>query len=474
MEIFIPEAVIVLFLALPLLRPFIKILMPLDGLMWLPPIALGMTLGLFPAYGFRPECLPILIFAFIYTVFSLLHFKESFRIKGSLLTVCTIILLSVAAAPMFIFPPRVYVKLEGAEAVKVAKISNRIAGPHGTYNRSYSLLMYGTVQADRPLIFLVPPEIGSAASVNLICTELQKHNYTVVTYSRKENIPFRIDKSGWIRSVFPVRLLRYWLVSGKTAGLASVNEQGKKLETERRTEIEFLLSRLPAFVDETGNGRLPPFLLAGYGAGGSALAYLAGENEFISRHTNVLGVAAIESRLWSSYLPVPRSIIETPVDDNIVLRYWTIVVNYFNSIRPQGISRSGPLPGDGNSDNGLPVLYLISGRALDSPQKSYQAVFDALRSGSHPVALAAIQRAGPLDYQDYPVTHPLYSFFLRGQKGAQKNTDQRHEDPVSDTAAIISNFTSFLLNRSKGTTPNRHSINGSLYVESKGLPGFRL
>jgi hypothetical protein len=474
MEIFIPEMVIVLFLALPLFRPFTKMLIPLDGLMWLPLIALVIAIGIFPAYGFRPECLPILIYALVYAISNLLHIKDSFRNKGPLFTVCMIILLGTVAIPMFAFPPPIHMNMEEAETAKVEKINNRITGSHGAYNREYSLLIYGAVQADRPLIFLVPPEIGSAASVNLVCRELQKYNYTVVTYTRKENVPFRIDKNTWIRSIFPARLLRYWLVSGKAAGLALVNELGKIMETERRTEIEFLLSRLPAFVDVTGNDRLPPFLLVGYGAGGSALAYLAGESEFVLRHANVLGVVAIESRLWSSYLPVPRDIPKTPVDDNIVLRYWTIAVNYFNSIRPQGISRNGPLPGNGNSDSGFPVLYLISGRALDSPQKFYQAVFDILRSGSHPVALAAIQETGPLDYQDYPVTHPLYSFLLPGRKDAQKNAAKKHEDPIGDTAGIIGNFASFLFNRSNGTTSDHHEINGSPYVESKGMPGFRL
>jgi hypothetical protein len=317
--------------------------------------------------------------------------------------------------------------------------------------------------------------------VNLLCTELHKNNYTVVTYSRKDNIPFQIGETGKSsrkRSVFPVRLLSYWLLSGMMADFAFVNEQGKTGETEKRAEVEFLLSRLPAFFDETGNGRLPPFLLAGYGAGGSALAYLAGESGFISRNANVIGVVAIASRLWSASLPLPRAIPQTLVNDNIVLRYWTLVGNYVNSVRPQRIVRNGALPGDGNSDGGFPVLYLISGKALNLPKgreplirKRYQAVFDTLRSGKGPVALAAIQEAGPLDYQDYPVTHPLYSFLVPGRKVA----GHTQKDPIGDTAGIITNFVSFLLNRSNnGTVSNRHAISGSLYVESKGLPGFKL
>ena len=466
MEILIPEAVIVLFLVLPLLRPFVKKLRPLDGLVWLPLIALGITIGIFPAYGFRPECLPLLIFALIYSVYHLFYSKDSLRYKGPLLTAATFILLSAAAIPMFVFSPKVHEKPEGLESVTALKIAESL----GAYSRDYSVRIYGDLQSGKPLIFLVPPEIGSVASVNLVCTELHKNNYTVVTYSCSNKNLFRVDKNSWIRSTHPVRLLTYWLISGKAAGFASVNEQGKKWEAHRRDEIEFLLSWLPAFLGETEHRSLPPFLLVGYGTGGSALAYLAGESDFIARHNNVRGVIAIESRLWSSYLPLSRDNAQpldpnAPVNDWAILRYWKTVVNCLNGLRPQRISRTGPLPGEGRLESGVPVLYLLSGRALDFPkgQKPYQAVFDALRLGSGPVALAVIQEAGPLDYQDYPLTHPLYSFFVPGQKGA----DRRSADSISDTAGIIGNFASLVFNR-----PTRHVISGNLYVESKNFPGY--
>jgi hypothetical protein len=152
--------------------------------------------------------------------------------------------------------------------------------------------------------------------------------------------------------------------------------------------------------------------------------------------------------------------------------FWTNMVNRFNNLQPQQVARNGPLPGAELSQPGLPVLYLVSGRALDTPegQKPYQAVFDTLRSGSGPTAIAAIEGAGPLDYQDYPLTHPIYSFLLPGQKDIR----QVSEDPIGDTASIIGNFASLLWEQAEIGALPRYAISGSLYVESKGLPGFRL
>jgi len=475
-EVWVPEAMIVFFLALPLLRPFIKILWPLDGLVWLPLIALGITIGIFSAYGFRPECLPVLVFAAVYTLMNLSALfssiasrpDDSFRDRGPLLTACAFILLGAAAVPLFAFSSQVYEKPE-TEPVRELIVSNRMINTSGMPFRHYSLRIYGPVQRNRPLIILVPPEIGSAASVDMVCTELYKKKFTVVTYAYEDK------RSYQKQAAFSVKLLRYWHVYRGATTFASANEQGKILEAERRVDIEFLLSQLPALLDDTEKGRLPPLLLAGYGGGGSALAYLAGEREFISRHHNVLGMVAIESRLWSSYIPEPHNTPRFSTGAGIIMRRWAGIINRLINVLPQQVSRNGPLPGAGISFRGLPVLYLVSGRALDpKKQKPYQAVFDSMRSGLGRVAIAAVQGAGPLDYQDYPFTYPIYSFLLPGQKGAQKS-----EDPIGDTAGIIGNFATYLLEQAEQVEemgvgiPSRYTISGSLYVESKGLPGFR-
>jgi hypothetical protein len=446
MEIWIPEAIIVLFLALPLLRPFFKKLWPLEGLAWLPLLALGITIGIFPAYGFRPECLPMLVFTFIFNIANLssLRSRDTFRDRGAVLTIIALVLLNAAAIPMFAFSSLAS-NPEKLGPVKVLKLSDRV------FEKDYSLQIYGEARADRPFIFIVPPEIGSVDSVELVCADLQRKGFVVITYSCRNHDPL-------------AKKLAYWRSFRSGAAFTTANRQGKALEDERRTEVEFLLSRLPGVIRQDGNDQLPPLLLAGYGAGGSALAYLAGESGFMSQNGNVRGVVAIESRLWTSYYPQPRDTIDIPVTANIVRRYGTEVINHLIDMLPRRVNFTGPLP-----SAGLPVLYLVSDRALDTSirgQKPYQAVLISFQTSPGPVALAAIEGAGSLDYQDYPVTHPIYSFLLPGLKTAQKS-----ENPISDTASIISNFASYVL---ETNAPPRYALSGKLHLESKGLPRLRL
>lgn len=461
-EIWVPQTFIVIFLALPLFRPYSKSLRPVDGLGWLPAIALLITIGIFPAYGFRPECLPVLFAGLLICAANLL-----FRLTGSSLnqspfvTAVLLIFLTAAVIPMFAFSSRTHTETEeNARPVRVESIEDS--------GRNFDLRIYEANQPAvfspaAPVIFIIPPELGSADSLELVCKELQKF-FTVVTYTHKDyDAP-----------------LRYWRIFKKAADLYSANERGKALEAERRTDIALLLPRLPSVLGITGRGELPPLLLAGYGAGGSALAYMAGENTLTYRYGKTLGVIAIESRLWSSYRKKDPHVSEIPEAAGKIRYQWALFADRFRNMGAQRVIRMGPLPG-----TGLPVMYLLSGRALDVPkgQKPYEAVIDAMRSGPGPAALAAIESAGLLDYQDFPLTHPVYSFLLPGQKGTKKSSN-----PIGDTAGIIGNFAAYLLEReipAAGEEPEapaplpypafpRLPIDGNVYFESKGLGGFRL
>jgi hypothetical protein len=470
-EIWGPEALVIFFLVLPLFRPYFKSLWSSDGLNWLPFLALGITICIFPAYGFRPECIPILILCFVFCITGIVScLNETFLDRRPLLTFIALLLLIAVAIPMFVFSPKAYNEFYAeTEPIEMVKI-NSAEVASGVLGREYFMRLYGKAQHNRPLIFLVPPEIGSAASVDLVCRELNKKGFSVVTYSRKGYDAAIIDDKGRRRPASPVKLLEYLRIYNKATNNISANEQGKSLEAERWADIEFLLPKLPALLGRAENERLPPLVLVGYGAGGSALARGTG---YVFRQFDVVGIIAIESQLWSSYLPESRNVSESSLSDGFFQRFWSNI-----NMQSRQVNRTGSLP-----DSGFPLLYLISGRSLDSGkgQKIYQAVFDSLQQGDadnysstnvSPVAVAAIEGAGPLDYQDFPLTHPLYSFLLPGLKGTEKN-----EDPVGDTTAIIGNFTALLLRRAGKTgiiMPTRQTVSSRLYVESKGFSSFQL
>jgi hypothetical protein len=477
-EMWVPEAMVCLFLVLPLFRPLVKALWPLDGLVWLPLVALVITVGIFPAYGFRPECLPILLFALIYSVanFGSIVFSirsqpsDAFRDRSIVLTVFAFIMLGAAIFTMYAFSPRIdnYLKTE-TEPARLLKIP----GP----GKDYCLQIYGLFQAGRPVIFLVPPEIGASASVELVCSELKDKGYTVVTYSRKDfDFPF-VDENGKKHFSLLAKMPGYLYAYVRGTRLASANDRGKAMEADRQADVEYLLPRIYSLPGETNLGELP-ILLVGYGAGGSALAYLNANGRFASNN-NVLGIVAVESRLWSSYQAESPGAPKTPMRGLI-----DIVDRLPNSLL-KTVKRAEAVP----SAN-LPVMYLVSGRALQYPlfdyakgNNPYRAIFDTMRSASGPIAMSAIEDVGPLDYQDFPLTHPVYSFSLPGKKDAINH--------ISDTTGIISNFASLLLEQYGQAEPEaepedddfrqpvisippRSPISGSLYVESKGMAWLKL
>jgi hypothetical protein len=478
-ELWLPEALVCLFLVLPLFRPLVKTLWPLDGLVWLPLVAVIITVGIFPAYGFRPECLPILLFALIYTIANLDSLvssirsqpSDAFRDRSPLLTVFALIMLGAVIFTMFAFSPRTgsYPETETARLQKIP-----------TPGKDYYLQIYG--QAGRPIIFLVPPELGSSASVKLVCLELESKGYTVVTYSRKDfDLPF-VDDNGKKHFSMFLKMPGYLYASLMGTKLASANNRGKAMEAERRADIEYLLPRI---YELTGETDFEPILLAGYGAGGSALAYLNANDGFGSNN-NVLGIIAVENRLWSSYETEASVVNKNSSIRGVNYRILTEIVDSLMGLLPKTLRRTKTLLPSAN----LPVLYLVSGRALKYPssyygreKNPYQAIFDTERSASGPIAIAMIKEAGPLDYQDFPLTHPVYSFSLPGQINDAVNA-------ISDTASIIGNFASQLIERSMPAEPVeqddddpqqpvtliplRSPINGSLQIESRTMTWLKL
>jgi hypothetical protein len=500
-ELWVSEVMVCLFLVLPLFRPFVKALWPLDGLVWLPLVALIITVGIFFAYGFRPECLPILLFAFIYnianldSIFSSIRSQpsDSFRDRSPLLTIFAFIMLGAAVFTMFAFSPRTdsYPETETAKLLRV---------PGDSLDRAYCLQIYGQAgggqTGGRPIIFLVPPEIGASASVKLVCSELERKGYTVVTYSRNDfDLPF-IDENGKNRFSLLGKIPGYLYAFFMGTRLVSANDRGKAMEAERQADIEYLLPRIYGLTGETNRNELPPILLAGYGAGGSALVYLNAKGGFAS-NLNVLGIIAIENRLWSSYQTESPVVSDDPSTRGFNFHRFLKFVDRLADLLPKTFKRAESLP----SAN-LPVLYLVSGRALKYPsldygkgKNPYQAIFDTERLASGPIAIAAIEGTAALDYQDFPLTHPVYSFSLPEHINDAVNS-------ISDTASIIGNFASLLIEQSMQAAqaepaaqnepaepeepedddpqqpvtliPLRSPINGRLYVESKVMTWLKL
>jgi hypothetical protein len=487
-EIWIPELLLILFLILSLVRPFFKGLWAQDGLSWLPLISLLITIGIFPAYGFRPELLPLLVFNVFFSIINIpnLIFSgasrpgDDFRDENPLFTFLALVLLVAVVFPVFAFSPRLPPAESGANSVQIEEIRDerrnrdyflRIYGPSAPFEQAQA---GGSAGGPRPIIFLSPPEAGSVFAVDQISRSLGDRGFTVISWSRRG---FDFPAGGKNRrnyQVSPAKMLRYWRVFRKGTFLQKANEQGQSLETGRLEDIEFLLGRIRG--SRLWEGQ--PLILVGFGAGGSALAYLAETSGFTARFGNIKGIIAVESRFWSAYRSDTPVLPQVPAGASRFLRLRTQAANWFRGLGARKTSGFSRLPRPT-----VPALYLVSDRALNlGDEKSpYRAVFEILRNSNAPAALAALEGAGPLDYSDYPLSHPVYSFLFPGRKSAARNSTKKNGKSVEDTANIIGNFSAMLLEADVRTQadalniPEKHRLSGAIHTETRSwnLPDLR-
>ena len=71
-ELWIPTAIITLFLFLNIIKPLIRKFEYIDGIAWLPFLALLSAIAMLPAYGFRPESIPLFLYTAVLAVVSLI------------------------------------------------------------------------------------------------------------------------------------------------------------------------------------------------------------------------------------------------------------------------------------------------------------------------------------------------------------------------------------------------------------------
>jgi hypothetical protein len=435
-EIWIPELLSALLALVFLIRPLFKGLWSLDGIAWFPVLALGIVLVIFPAYGFRPECVPL---ALNHLVIALLNLNPlfmgarrnaEFHERGALFIIPSLGCLALASALALWFAPVLQ------DPVTARTVTLEAPGRAGG---SYTLHIFeggsssppsGT-EPSRPLIFLVPPDFGRLAAVDRLCAALGERGFTVISYTRNH-------------SASPGRLSRLWRAFRQGTRLKKANDMGRALEAERRAEIEFVLSFIKGNLASLAPGAKGDALfLAGWGAGGSALAYLCAAEQSgpgipgpgtsgrgsTGGGPGALGLVVVEGRFWSSWpvSPPPERSAPSPGFFGSLAAKGR---DWLDRFRPEKVEAPVTVPRPA-----IPVLYLVSDRALDGDrgEQGYAAVFAALRNPGGPAALAVMEGAGPLDYSDLPAEYPLYRALFPGRSKGRG-------DYAESGAALIARF----------------------------------
>jgi hypothetical protein len=442
MELLILEVCAAIFLFLPVIRPVFKALWPLDGLVLLPVLSLGILIGIFPVYGFRPECVPLLVFSLfvniinfgsLISLFSQLH-NDDYRDRGLLYTAANLAVFGfVLWIALYYAPPLDMVLYEKVQTMPLRDRSRN----EDLWLRIYAPEPGLTPETLRPLLLLVPPAAGSVTVTDAVCVLLLEKGFTVLSYSRPGFDSPAVPESGAHKRLSFSGLFR--LANALCRGLSDMaaNETGRELEEGRRKDVEFLLAELAqnkTLQDRLSGADRNCVFLAGYGAGGAALVNLA--PDIAGRFSQVKGIIAVESPLYSSIEGDPPPPAPPPTE-NPVSAFFRGTGFFFRSFVPRKVTGVGTVPRPE-----IPVMFVVSDRAGQERTGRYETILKTLYAARGPALTASLSGAGPFDYSDSPRLYPVYSFLFRG--GKTNRVREAPEYPAL-TAALMANFAAFIM-----------------------------
>jgi dienelactone hydrolase len=480
-ELQILEGLIFFLIVLPLLRPFFIKLERLDGLFFLPLLSFGITVAIFPAYGFRPECVPLLVYTFflalVYVppVLALLGLFPPVVVpeRRPFFDLIVLILLVPVTAIALSFAPS-----QDTGLVTDGVYTRKVRNP--TEETEFTLRIYGPGEnslpnsALRPLMLIVPPVAGSVAVTDQVCRELRERGFVVISYSRLHLDTPQYGENGKKQGISLAAVYRIFRIHTRGFKSLPVNTDGRALEAERIKDINFLL----AYIEESPR-RDSAFsgidtsriFIAGYGTGGGALIRAAGSPGFIRTYPGVKAVISIEGPVFSAFMGEPPPVSRAAEgDDSWVRALWAGITRWFSRLGSQKITGVGKIPRPQ-----IPVLYMVSDKALVPRHRDgrYAAVFKALEGSREPAVLAVIPGAGPLDYSDIPEKFPFYRVLFPGRK----QHPWKRRNFARETAGLMTNFAALFLDDSPAAPPRvlprRENLAKDIYLEAGGAWNFR-
>jgi hypothetical protein len=308
--------------------------------------------------------------------------------------------------------------------------------------------------------------------VDRVSAGLRDRGFVVVSYSRRGFDAPALGEGGRRYPVSPLKYLTMWRVRRSGAKTAAINSLGREMEEGRREDVSFLLPFVYENRGPEGDALAPEadpraLFLAGFDAGGAALLRLA---ETAGRYPGIRGIVVVEGALWSGFRAETRD-LPAP-EGSWFARALGAVKNRAAALRPLKIAGTGPVPRPP-----FPVLHLVSDRMLSQEPEDprYLPLREMMENSPYPAAILSLEGAGPLDYTDYPATHPLYPFLLPGR--GRRNFGPA--EAIENTVTAIGGFAALVLagrpGSSAGATLPARGIHGEFQLETRSwnLGSFR-
>jgi hypothetical protein len=323
------EIVIACFLFLPLTVPYVKSFGKIDGFIWLTPLAFFCTVAIFPAFGFRPECIPLLLFSFVSIVLN----RRVILAKISMLSYSY---TSERSHFYFLFSfifmvASVFIAVYFLPVNDSAQSNFDSAFTEKNGETEYYMRLYNSSKnqeskfetGDEPILLVVPPVLGSVGLVDSFSDEIAKYGINVVSFSRK-GVDIRSEdenKKAYFPPIIVIKDYIYGYIAGKKD--IGANAAARFFEDERKKDIKFILK----MIKEEFNANNISILA--YNEGASAIILLLQNDDFINDNPNLKSVVAVDADLLSNY---KQQILPAAAEDtssNFIIKEMMLVKNKF-------------------------------------------------------------------------------------------------------------------------------------------------
>ncbi|GAB1482285.1 hypothetical protein MASR2M78_11000 [Treponema sp.] len=445
-DLLILVTLIFIFLLLSILRPYVRSFSRIEGFLVLPALSLLICIGIFPAFGFRPEILPLALFSlllFIFSIPSLFDLIRGLRTdaygeRPIVLVAVSLIFLILVSSFALIYTPRVDFRKNKEEKAITSAWSTHIPVENQATNIYVDLFLPKTGDQDAryPLIILSPPLSASIDMVDPLVNALLGHGFMVLRYSRA-GLDFPSLSEAAFKKFPSLSRLRKALstfIAGTTFSFAALD--GAEVEEMRRLDLVYLSSYIHSAAEqrEAPFNRVDPsrLVLVGFGPGGSAgLLMAASEAE-----GNLAAVVAIESVLYSTLASKPDK-TDITEERTRIDEVWHRISRFFGNFKIQLITGTGEVPAAR-----IPSLFICSDRLGQTASRDsrYAGTLRASRMASDKSALAYVEGASLFAYSAIPETYPVYEAFARGLQD-RKGSSAYYVDKA---ATLIANFASAL------------------------------
>lgn len=432
-DLLILELLIIFLLFVALVRPLVKGFRNIQGIILIPYLVLAIQIGLYAAYGFRPELIPLFLVSFFFCIYNLTKLSSLFNkmklddyreVSIAGLSIRTMFFLVASFFALYYFPQDPPNKTERDAAFFY---TDNYSGTE-LFVQSY-LPKTRSLEERFPIILMIPPVHGSVQVVDSVCSALSERGFFVLSYSRSD-----LDYQGVSENIekYPLTSSAFMDMGAFIAGASykKANNLARNYERERLSDIYILLELIKQQAGQAGSPLYHAdkklILGIGYGSGGAALALYASAAPV----PEFKGFIAVESPVYSFMEPQYPQKLDVSIDQSVFKKISHSVSAFIEKIRfrkdVQVIS-SGSIK--------VPAFFLCSDRFLSERYREtrYASILSLVQESEHFASVFSMSGTGIFDYSELPELYPVYSaMFGSLQKDTRDIVEVRKE-----TVALI-------------------------------------